>query len=100
MDKSTRIRTIFRNKTVPIIVEDLGFITPEVNELKKKFGFPGMKILQFSFGEKTSLKSRPEGYEKHCVVYTGTHDNDTLLGWYRGLKGEGIKNIRKILRHR
>jgi len=70
---------------LPIIVEDLGFITPEVNEMKKKFEFPGMKILQFSFDEKAPIKSRPEGYEKHCVAYTGTHDNDTLLAWYRGL---------------
>jgi len=79
---------------LPIIVEDLGFITPEVNEMKKKFGFPGMEILQFSFGEKTFLKSRPEDCEKHCILYTGTHDNDTLLAWYRGL-GQS-KNIRVL----
>ena len=79
---------------LPVIVEDLGFITPEVNKLKESFGFPGMEILQFSFGEKTSLKSKPKGYEKHCVVYTGTHDNDTLLAWYRGLRQS--KNIRVL----
>ena len=79
---------------LPIIVEDLGFITPEVNKLKKSFGFPGMKILQFSFGEKTFLKSRPEDCEKHCILYTGTHDNDTLLAWYRGLRQS--KNIRVL----
>jgi len=82
---------------LPIIVEDLGFITPEVNELKKKFGFPGMKILQFSFGEKTFLKSRLEEYEKHSIFYTGTHDNDTLLAWYRGLKQSKNARVLKIL---
>lgn len=82
---------------LPIIVEDLGFITPEVNELKKKFGFPGMKILQFSFGEKTFLKSRLEEYEKHCILYTGTHDNDTLLAWYRGLEQSKNARVLKIL---
>jgi len=79
---------------LPIIVEDLGFITPEVNKMKKSFRFPGMKILQFYFGEKTSLKSRPEDCEKHCVLYTGTHDNDTLLAWYKGLRQS--KNIRVL----
>ncbi len=82
---------------LPIIVEDLGFITPEVNEMKKKYGFPGMKILQFSFDEKAPIKSRPEGYEKHCVVYTGTHDNDTLLAWHRGLKQSKNTRVLKIL---
>jgi 4-alpha-glucanotransferase len=58
------------------------------------FGFPGMKILQFSFGEKTFLKLRPEDCEKHCILYTGTHDNDTLLAWYKGLRQS--KNIRVL----
>ena len=68
---------------LPIIVENLGFITPEVENLKNKFEFPGMKIMQFSFDKKTPKKERPDGYEKHCIAYTGTHDNDTLLGWYK-----------------
>ena len=82
---------------LPVIVEDLGFITPEVNKMKKKFGFPGMKILQFSFDEKTPMKSRPDDYEKHCVMYTGTHDNDTLLGWYRGLIQSKNTRVLKML---
>ena len=82
---------------LPIIVEDLGFITPEVNELKKSFEFPGMEILQFSFDEKATIKSGPDDYEKHCVVYTGTHDNDTLLAWYRGLKQSKNTRVLKIL---
>ena len=79
---------------LPIIVEDLGFITPEVNKMKREFGFPGMKILQFSFDEKEVIKSGLVNYEKHCVAYTGTHDNDTLLGWYRRLRQS--KNIRVL----
>lgn len=79
---------------LPIIVEDLGFITPEVNKLKRSFGFPGMEVLQFSFGEKTFLKLRPEDCEKNCILYTGTHDNDTLLAWYKGLRQS--KNIRVL----
>jgi len=82
---------------LPVIVEDLGFITPEVNKMKKKFGFPGMEILQFSFNKKTPIKLRPDGYEKHCVLYTGTHDNDTLLGWYRELKQSKNTRVLKIL---
>lgn len=84
-------------RDLPIIVEDLGFITPEVNKLKKSFGFPGMEILQFSFDEKATIKSRRDDYEKHCVVYTGTHDNDTLLAWYRELKESKNTRVLKIL---
>jgi 4-alpha-glucanotransferase len=62
---------------MPIIVEDLGFITREVEELKNEFGFPGMKILQFTFDEP---------FEENSVVYTGTHDNDTTVGWYMKVK--------------
>jgi len=82
---------------LPIIVEDLGFITPEVNKMKKKFGFPGMEILQFSFDKKTPMEPRPIGNEKHCILYTGTHDNDTLLGWYRGLGQSKNMRVLKIL---
>lgn len=61
----------------PIIVEDLGMITPEVNVLKHIFGFPGMKVLQF-----TPLKVMSGNSDAHYVYYSGTHDNNTLLGWY------------------
>jgi len=85
---------------LPIIIEDLGYITPEVIELKEKFGFPGMKILQFSFSENIPRKERPEGYEKQCVAYTGTHDNDTILGWYRKIKKTKNKQTLKLLEER
>jgi len=85
---------------LPIIAEDLGVITPEVIELRERFGFPGMKILQFafdedalraSFGEHTSAQEAaetwrnpflPHNYTRNFVVYTGTHDNDTAMGWF------------------
>ena len=52
--------------------------------------------IQFSFNEKTPIKSRPDGYEKHCVVYTGIYDNNTLLAWYRGLKQSKNTRVLKI----
>ncbi|MGW8250312.1 MAG: 4-alpha-glucanotransferase [Anaerolineales bacterium] len=67
---------------LPIIAEDLGVITPDVVKLRDSFDLPGMKILQFAFAEGPSDKFLPHNYPKNCVVYTGTHDNDTVLGWY------------------
>ncbi|MBD2344325.1 4-alpha-glucanotransferase [Anabaena subtropica] len=69
---------------LPIIAEDLGEITPEVYALRDKFDFPGMKILQFGFGEGSQAEKRflPFNYQSNCVVYTGTHDNDTTVGWF------------------
>lgn len=68
---------------VPLIAEDLGFITPEVEELKNSFSFPGMKVLQFSFDFGADGQCLPVECPKNTVFYTGTHDNDTLLGWYK-----------------
>lgn len=67
---------------LPIIVEDLGHITKEVHDLKKSFEFPGMKILQFTFGEGAEERFLPHFYEENSVVYTGTHDNNTTVGWF------------------
>jgi len=67
---------------LPIIAEDLGVITPAVEALRDGFGLPGMKILQFAFGGKTEDRFLPHTYAGNCVVYTGTHDNDTTVGWY------------------
>jgi 4-alpha-glucanotransferase len=67
---------------LPIIAEDLGVITPEVVALREAFDLPGMKILQFAFGGLPEDRFLPHNYEKNCVVYTGTHDNDTTRGWY------------------
>jgi 4-alpha-glucanotransferase len=62
--------------------EDLGVITPDVVELRDRFGLPGMKVLQFAFGGGPSDLFLPHNYTRNCVVYTGTHDNDTARGWY------------------
>lgn len=67
---------------VSIIAEDLGVITPAVEALRDRAGFPGMKVLQFAFGSDATNPYLPHNYPRHCVVYTGTHDNDTTLGWY------------------
>ncbi len=67
---------------LPIIAEDLGIITPAVTQLRDNFNLPGMKILQFAFGESENNPYLPHNCEKNCVVYTGTHDNDTVIGWY------------------
>ncbi len=73
---------------LPLVAEDLGFITPEVNELRRKFGLPGMKILQFAFSGGADNPYLPFRHEANSVTYTGTHDNDTTLGWYLGLDDE------------
>jgi 4-alpha-glucanotransferase len=69
----------------PIIAEDLGMITPEVDALRDQFGLPGMRVLHFSFGSDPKANEyRPYNYPRNCVVYTGTHDNNTTVGWFRG----------------
>ncbi|MBW1802567.1 MAG: 4-alpha-glucanotransferase [Deltaproteobacteria bacterium] len=68
---------------LPIIAEDLGFITPDVWELMEQFGFPGMKVLLFAFGDDPGTNPyAPHNHVRHCVVYTGTHDNNTAKGWF------------------
>ncbi|MGQ9546540.1 MAG: 4-alpha-glucanotransferase [Dehalococcoidia bacterium] len=75
---------------LPIIAEDLGMITAEVEALRQRFGFPGMRVLQFSFGSGPKAANyRPYNYPPNCVVYTGTHDNNTTIGWF---KGEDVKD--------
>lgn len=67
---------------VNIIAEDLGFLTSEVIKFRKDSGFPGMKVLQFAFDEREESDYLPHNYDKDCIVYTGTHDNDTFRGWF------------------
>ncbi len=69
---------------LPVIAEDLGLITPDVGELRDSFDMPGMRILQFAFGETASHPYLPHNYEVNTVAYTGTHDNDTAVGWWNG----------------
>ncbi len=68
---------------VNIIAEDLGYITQSVKDLLRKTGFPGMKILEFAFDSREASDYLPHNYAHNCVVYTGTHDNDTILGWFQ-----------------
>lgn len=82
---------------LPIIAEDLGVITPDVVELREAFEFPGMKILQFAFDSKEDNDYLPHTYDKNCVVYTGTHDNDTTRGWYEKCSSEDADQVRKYL---
>lgn len=74
---------------LPVIAEDLGVITPDVEELRDGFGFPGMRILQFAFGGGADNHDLPHNYVKNCVAYTGTHDNDTAVGWWLSQAGAG-----------
>ncbi|MGO8672449.1 MAG: 4-alpha-glucanotransferase [Capsulimonadaceae bacterium] len=67
---------------LPIIAEDLGMMTADVLALRDAFGFPGMKILEFAFSDDPLQEYLPHNYAPNCVVYSGTHDNDTVVGWY------------------
>lgn len=68
---------------LPVIAEDLGVMTPDVEELRDGFNLPGMKILEFAFDSSEANDYIPHNYNKNCIVYTGTHDNDTVVGWFR-----------------
>lgn len=78
-DLFTSISDYYGN--MKIVAEDLGHITPDVEHLRNRFGYPGMKILQFAFDSSECNCYLPHTYDKNCVVYTGTHDNNTSLGW-------------------
>lgn len=82
---------------LPIIAEDLGVITPDVVELRESFGLPGMKVLQFAFEGDPDDPFLPHNYLPNCVVYTGTHDNDTSLGWYQRVSEDKRNFYRRYL---
>lgn len=88
--------------TLPIIAEDLGFITPDVIELRDEFDFPGMRILQFGFSSDKTNKDLPHNYVRNTVVYTGTHDNDTSVGWFQSdpTRGASVRSAAQIERER
>jgi len=71
-----------------IIAEDLGFLTDSVLDLVRKTGYPGMKVLEFAFDSREKSDYSPHNYDRNCVVYTGTHDNETIVGWYNNLNEE------------
>jgi 4-alpha-glucanotransferase len=82
---------------LPIIAEDLGVITPDVLALRDRYHFPGMKILQFAFDAKLDGRDLPHHHLPHGVVYTGTHDNDTSLGWYESCSEAERQEMRAYL---
>lgn len=82
---------------VPILAEDLGYITPEVEELLAFCGYPGMKILQFAFDSREKNEHLPHTYSRNSVVYTGTHDNDTCVGWYKSASDKDRTFAREYL---
>ena len=90
------------NKTLgkkDIIAEDLGFLTPSVKKLLKQSGYPGMKILEFAFDSRdTGSDYLPHCYPTHCVVYTGTHDNDTIQGWMASAPKKDVSFAKAYLR--
>jgi 4-alpha-glucanotransferase len=80
---------------LPIVAEDLGIITPDVKETMEFYGFPGMKLLQFAFGDDPATNPyTPHNHVRNCIVYTGTHDNNTTRGWFEHDLGErGTENL-------
>lgn len=81
-----------------IIAEDLGYLTPSVRKLLKDTGFPGMKLIQFAFDSREESDYLPHTYPKNCVVYTGTHDNDTIMGWFKTAPKASVKYAKEYLR--
>ncbi len=79
---------------LPIIAEDLGLISEDVIALRKAYGLPGMKVLQFAFGSDASNPYLPHNYKRDCVAYTATHDNDTTVGWYAAADEEIMCKVR------
>ena len=82
---------------LPFIAEDLGIITTEVDHLRERFNLPGMKVLQFAFTTDAANKDLPHNYERNCVVYSGTHDNNTTLGWLNAVKAEEKEQVEKYV---
>jgi 4-alpha-glucanotransferase len=84
---------------LPFIAEDLGIITPDVSELRERLQMPGMRVLQFGFGDPGAHVYLPHCYQRNTVVYTGTHDNDTTLGWWNSISGNERKFAGALLGH-
>jgi 4-alpha-glucanotransferase len=83
------------------VAENLGVITWEVEALRHAFGFPGMAILQFAFGTDPQARTfRPHEYQRDTVAYTGTHDNDTVMGWWEGGAGTSVRTEEEVAREK
>jgi len=88
-----------QHSELPLIAEDLGIITEEVISLRKQYSLPGMKILQFAFDSDGSNPYLPHNHTRDTIIYTGTHDNNTTLGWYKELSEHTIERIRQYFAH-
>jgi 4-alpha-glucanotransferase len=86
-----------RFPALPIVAEDLGVITDDVVALRDGFGLPGMRILQFAFGGDPAHPYLPANHVENCVVYTGTHDNDTACGWWRAIGDDERSRVEAVL---
>lgn len=98
MDLFRKVKSALGEKE--IIAEDLGYVTDSVRQLVKESGFPGMKVLEFAFDSRDSGCANdylPHNYPENCVVYTGTHDNETIAGWYHSIQPEERKLAREYL---
>ncbi|MSQ99552.1 MAG: 4-alpha-glucanotransferase [Xanthomonadales bacterium] len=82
---------------LPLVAENLGIITPEVEDLRHEFQLPGMHVLQFAFDGNEDNTHLPRNHEEQGVVYTGTHDNDTTMGWFASLSAENRQQVRDVL---
>ena len=83
---------------LPLVAEDLGVITPDVEQLRVSFGLPGMRVLQFGFDGSPDNPHLPHNYQHDVVAYTGTHDNDTTVGWYHSLQSADAQRVCFFLR--
>ena len=83
--------------TLPIIAEDLGYLTQSVHEMRKESGFPGMKVLEFAFDPREESDYLPYNYDKNSVCYIGTHDNDTIIGWAKSMDKDTMRFCREFL---
>lgn len=89
--------TLERFGSLPFVAEDLGLITPQVYALRDKYHLPGMRVLQFAFDGKRDNPYLPHNHERNSVVYTGTHDNDTTLGWYESASEDTCAYVKEYL---
>ena len=91
-------RACARSGQLPIVAEDLGVITADVEDLRRSFALPGMRVLQFGFDGSGDNPHLPHNHNHDSIVYTGTHDNDTSLGWYTSLDAQALRHVDFALR--
>lgn len=87
-----------RTGELPIIAEDLGYLTDEVRNMVSESGYPGMKVLEFAFDDREQSNYLPHTYSHNCVCYTGTHDNETVMGWFKDADNEFVQHAKDYLR--